>query len=494
MSLSVAFNTARSSLMNSTGQIAVSSKNLAGASDPSYSRKSALTTTTMDGSARLLSVTRATDAAVYFRMLGATSAAAHHDALLSGIERIQAQTVGDAEDGWSPAALIGELDSALEQYANAPDSEAFAQNLVTKGNALVRGLNTATAAVQEVRKQADADMAASVAEINDLLAKFETLNTAVVRGSAIGGDVTDEMDARDSIAAQLSEELGIDIVMRENNDMALFTDSGVTLFDKTARSVTFTPTLAYAASTTGNAVFIDGVRVTGTGATQALEGGRLVGLAELRDEFSVTYQSQLDEVARGLIATFSEVDQVGTDADRLGLFSYQNTLAPPADTEVPGATVGLAGLITVNAAVDPEQGGNLDLIRDGGINGADYEYNTGTPKPASFSDRLLGISTILHTPRTDFDPATDVSTTQTLAGFAASSIGWLEGKRGMVTTEVEYQSTMLATASAALSNATGVNLDDEYARQLQLEQAYQASAKLIGIVDELFKTLFAAVG
>ena len=96
--------------------------------------------------------------------------------------------------------------------------------------------------------------------------------------------------------------------------------------------------------------------------------------------------------------------------------------------------------------------------------------------------------------RTDFSSATELSSTQSLAGFAAASIGWLEGRRSLVSAEADYQSTLLATASTALSNATGVNVDDEYARQLQLEQAYQASAKLLGIVDELFDTLFAAVG
>ena len=45
----------------------------------------------------------------------------------------------------------------------------------------------------------------------------------------------------------------------------------------------------------------------------------------------------------------------------------------------------------------------------------------------------------------------------------------------------------------ALSNAVGVNLDDEYAQQLQLEQSYQASSKLITVVNSMFQTLLDAV-
>jgi flagellar hook-associated protein 1 FlgK len=46
----------------------------------------------------------------------------------------------------------------------------------------------------------------------------------------------------------------------------------------------------------------------------------------------------------------------------------------------------------------------------------------------------------------------------------------------------------------ALSNAVGVNLDNEYAQQLQLEQSYQASSKLLNVVNTLYKTLFDAIG
>ena len=49
--------------------------------------------------------------------------------------------------------------------------------------------------------------------------------------------------------------------------------------------------------------------VTGASAVMPLHGGKLAGLAALRDDVTVTYQSQLDEVARGLIETFAESDQ-----------------------------------------------------------------------------------------------------------------------------------------------------------------------------------------
>lgn len=487
MSLTVAMNTARSSLLATSSQIAVSGKNVAGASDPTYSRKIAVTTTMADGSARVLSITRATDVAVFFRMLGATSAASSQDALLTGLDRLQG-TIGDTEDGNSPAALIGELDSALQQYANSPDDAALAQAVVTAADDLADALNGATATVQQVRADADEEIATSVGRVNDLLSRFESLNKQIVAGTAMGADVTSLLDSRDAILAGLSEEMGIEVQVRDNNDMAIYTDGGVTLFDKSARSVTFAPTAAYAAGTVGKAVFVDGVPVTSPSATtMPLQSGKLAGLATLRDDVAVTYQTQLDEIARGLITAFAEVDGTGVDVDRTGLFSWNAT-----DTTIPaGATTGLAGMISVNAAVDPERGGTLTRIRDGGINGADYSYNASGS--ASFADRLQGLVTAMGTAQT-FDGSTGLSTSLSLMGLATASAGWVEGKRAGVTSELDYQQTVLDRTSEVLSNATGVNTDDEYALQLQLERTYQASAKLIGIVDDLYQTLFAAVG
>ena len=81
--------------------------------------------------------------------------------------------------------------------------------------------------------------------------------------------------------------------------------------------------MLYTAGTTGNAVYIDGVPVTGANSVMPLKSGKLAGLAQLRDQDTVTYQSQLDEIARGLINTFREIDQTAAALpDVPGLFTY----------------------------------------------------------------------------------------------------------------------------------------------------------------------------
>jgi len=488
MSLSVAYNTARSSLQASQSQMAVVARNTSGATDPSYSRKIGVLTTT--GGAARVTVLRASDQALLTKMLETTSASATQKALLEGLTKLS-ETIGDTELDQSAAARVGALHSALQQYANAPDNATLARAFVKAASDLADTLNRATAAIQSVRLEADKGMAGSVDRINDLLVKFEKANQQVMSGSALGADVSDAMDTRDSLIAQLSEEIGITIVPRADNDIALYTDSGVPLFERTARPVTFSPTTAFGPATTGGDVFIDGIRVTGPGALMPLSSGNLVGLAQVRDGVAVTYQKQLDELARGLIQAFAESDQIGVPkgGDMPGVFTFAGATGIPT---MP-ASAGLAGLIRVNDAIDPTKGGAYEKIRDGGINGGNYSYNPAGNANAAFSGRLYALTDGMVAER-PFDTAFGFGPTASLQGFASLTGSWLEATRQSASQSVDYQTTLLTHASEALSNATDVNTDDETALMLQLEKSYAASAKLLSVIDQLLKTLLSVLG
>ncbi len=483
MSLSVAFNAARSSLSSTSSQIETTARNISGAGQAGTSRKIAITTTSGDGGATVIKVTRASDNALFMRMLSATSSTADRQAVLDGLERLQA-TVGDPESDASPAARLGALTDYLEQYANTPDDPAIAAEVVVRAQDLATSLNAATATVHKVRTDTDAAMERSVGRVNDLLKQFEVENTTVVRGTVRGADVTDALDRRDSILAALSEEMGVTAVTRGNNDMLIYTDSGATLFETSPREVSFTRTAVLTAGMNGQSVMVDGVAVTGPDAPMPLRSGRLAGLAELRDSTAVVFESQLDQMAQGLMQAFAEIDHSGGGGPDLpGLFT-------DGTATLPASATGAASRIAVNPALDPAQGGTPALLRDGGVNGADYEANT--TDAASFADEIRRLQASVSALRS-FDPAAEIGSSGSLAEFGTASVGWLEGTRKAMSGKAEGEKALLAHASAALSDVTGINMDDEYARQLELERSFQASSKLIAIINELYDSLLQAV-
>jgi len=486
MSLSVAYNTARSSLQASQSQMAIVSRNTAGASDPGYSRKIGALITT-DGVARV-TVLRASDRALLNKMLETTSDVAMQQSLLEGLQSLS-RTIGDPELDESPAARIGALRSALQQYANAPEDTVLARGFVKAANDLATSLNQATSTINAIRQETQVKINESVARINDILTKFKSANDEVMSGSALGRDVSDALDTRDQLIAQLSEEIGVTVVPRADNDIALYTDSGVPLFDRLPRSVKYDAGVALATGKPGGAILIDNVPVTGDSSPMPLSSGSLVGLVKVRDDIAIGFQRQLDDLARGLISAFAETDKTDEGKEDLaGVFTYPGGPAIPDP-----APIGLAGSIRVNDAIDPSKGtgGKYDRIRDGGINeDEDYTYSEGV---ASFSGRLYQLIDKLQTDR-DFDSGLGLGDRMTLQDFASSSAGWLEAKRQDASQQVSYQQTLLAQASEALSNATDVNMDDETALMLQLEKSYSASAKLIAVINQMLQTLLNSVG
>jgi flagellar hook-associated protein 1 len=490
MSLSVGLNAALSGLSVSAEQTSVVSRNIARAGDPHATRKTANVVTAPGGGVRIVSTTRAADQALFDKMLSTTTDASAQKAILDALNALN-DTVGDTQDDASPAAQISKFTSALQQSAQAPQDDLLARSAISAANDLAGSLNSATTAVQQVRTQADADIASSVANLNDLLSQFETVNNKIKLASP-STDVTDELDQRDQILAGISEEIGIHTVTRANGDMAIYTDNGLTLFDNHARSVTFNPTGFFTASTTGSSVMVDGVPVTGNTGLTGPSSGRIAALAQVRDTVAVTYQSQLDEIARGLIRATAESDQSATPTlpDAPGLFTWTGAPAMPGG----GVQTGLAGMIKVNASVDPAQGGNPALLRDGGIsNPGNPAYTYNASGASGFSDRLNQLIDALDAQQT-FDPAAGAGAKASVSDYASSSVAWLQAERKSASDASDYKSTLLSRSTDALSSATGVNLDEEMTTLLDLERSYQASSKLITTIDNMYGALLAAAG
>jgi flagellar hook-associated protein 1 FlgK len=482
MNLTTATNIAQQALSTVSAESAAVSRNINGVNIPGFSQKIANVISTYDGGSEVVSVTNAQNQALFSNVLGATSASATQAALSSGITSLL-NTVGEPGSDTSPAEKLNDLIDAVQQYENSPSTPSLATAAVTAAQNLASTLNSATTTVQQVREQADQQMASSVSTINSLLSQFQTVNQQIVTGTASGADVTDLDDSRNEILTQLSQQVGVTTSTASNGEMSVYTDSGVALVQGgTVSSVTFQPTQTYTAGTTGNAVYIDGIPVTGSSSTMPIQSGTLAGLATLRDDVTVTYQAQLDQTASGLISAFAETNPANSSDTEAGLFTNGGSTTLPTAAQV----TGLAGTITVNAAVDASQGGNPESLG----NGINFSFNP--TDQGSFSTQIAQYLTNLSTNQS-FSGAGQIGTSNTLAGYTAASVSWLDGEQQQVTSESAFQSTLLSTSTTALSNSTGVNLDDEMSQMLDLENSYSASAKLLTTINDMFTDLATAV-
>ncbi len=68
------------------------------------------------------------------------------------------------------------------------------------------------------------------------------------------------------------------------------------------------------------------------------EPGSLTALLQLRDEVAPTFQSQLDEIAKGLVSIFSETNTAGTST-LPGLFTWTQPDGTAGGTPTTGAII-----------------------------------------------------------------------------------------------------------------------------------------------------------
>ena len=176
MSLTVALNSARSSLMATGTQASVISRNIAGVGQDGYSRKNTGARRDPAGKWRLCrrypasrqrgTVLQCPEGLLDHRKAGCN--------LQRASEKIAATTIDDPQLDHSPAAQLAKLKSALQQNLHAaPDNTTFAQAAVNAAKGVAASLNDATKTVQSVRADADTEMATSVTTINQLLTQFQ---------------------------------------------------------------------------------------------------------------------------------------------------------------------------------------------------------------------------------------------------------------------------------------------------------------------------------
>jgi len=423
-------------------------------------------------------------------VIRATSEGARLDAIVDALYRLDLSN-GGAANLATPSSALMDLRSSLQAYSANTADQNGASSVLNSARSLAHTVQTWARNTHEIRLQTNSEIVTDVGDLNEWLQRLDVLDEQIVNGTVARSDITDQLDARDALIERIATLVGVNVVERGNNSIALYTDTCITLFDGHARAVTLLD-VPLTDGVPGGALSIDGTIAFGPNSVMSVQSGRLAALYEVRDRLTLSYGAQLDDFAGTLIRLFSESDQSPnpTLPDIMGLFTSSSVgSVPPAGTVVNG----LARAITVNANVDPSRGGNLLLLRDGGIGNpaiAAYRYNANDV--SGYNDRVQELIAGFnlgepHGAQTLLPDAASVM------NFAAQSSGWLQGQRQSIGDAAEFATALLQTSKGALQKIAGISIDDEMATLLSLERTYQASAKLISAADAMFAALLQAV-
>ena len=387
--------------------------------------------------------------------------------------------LGEPDDPYSLFGQYQNLESSLRSLALTPESIPVQTQVLDAAKSLATRFNQLAAQTQTIRGEADGKIARNVDVLNANLAQIEKLNNQISRGSATGRDITGLQDQRKILIDEVSSSIPIREIARGTGKIDLMTKEGVFLLAGKARQVEFTHanTVTAASSLAGgqlSGLSVEGIDITpGTSASFSVAQGGIAGLFQVRDQVAPDFQDKMDALASDVIQRFENADPTLV-AGAPGLFTDNGAAFDPT------AQAGLAGRITINASVDPGQGGDLWRLRDGV--GAATEGATGN---ADLIFMLLDGLATLQPP-----PAGSGLSSQ---GTAIDAIANITSIIGSARVSSESRLASSSASSQALrdveTQTTAVDTDFELQQLLIVEQAFAANARVIQAAGQMIDRL-----
>ena len=328
--LTQALRTARSGLLVNQQTLDVVANNIANVNSEGYSRKIVNTETrVLNGVAsgvQISEITRRVDEGL-LKNIRIELAELNKFTVQDDFFARTQDLFGKPGENSSLSHLFENFTSALELLAVSPNRSLEQAEVVRRAQDVTFALQNMSETIQELRQQADVDIADTVTEMNKIVASIDQLNEDIITNGSVGRDVTDLKDQRDQRIDRLSELVDIRFFFRSDDDVVVFTSGGRTLVDTIPPKITHSAASSVSASTTKNegdftGIFV-GTIVARNDITSELRGGQLKGLVDLRDDILANMQSQLDEFAAEMRDVFNQIHNRGVSFP--GAQSYAGT-------------------------------------------------------------------------------------------------------------------------------------------------------------------------
>src|SRR5262249_51581261 len=197
----------------------------------------------------------------------------------------------------------------------SPDSAAARGQVLNAAQALTQQLQSSSAAIQGLRSDAEQGITDAVSRANQAIQRIAQINRQV--GVSNDAGTAGLLDERDRNIDELAQLMDITVVPGQNNQVTVYTGSGIQLAGVTASTLSFdgrssldamshwdpdptkrsVGTLTLTGST-GNSVDLI--------ADHSIRSGQIKAYLEMRDQTLVQAQSQLDQIAAGLARSLSD--------------------------------------------------------------------------------------------------------------------------------------------------------------------------------------------
>lgn len=344
----------------------------------------------------------------------------------------------------------------FRKLGNEPESEALRATVKEQAEQLVGDFNRIARSISDIQKNIDFRLDATVREANELVERIAKLNDEIKVAEIKGGKAADLNDARDLAVKKLSTILDVSISTNEKNELSIaLQEGGPLITGNQFIKLSVGPRIADPESGTPEGSL--DVRLEGAAqpvVTHKIRSGRMGGLIDARDRILGEAKKRIDELAYMFTSSVNEIHRVGyglKNATGMNFFKPLGRVNNAAESMAVSDEV-KADAGNIATALAPDSPGDNRLVQ------------------------LIGSlqhQKIMGNGRSTFDDFYNAT---------VSTIATESQKNKHV---LEHQTHILGQLEKIRESISGVSLDEETTNLIQYQHAFDASARVIKVADEI---------
>ena len=469
MSLLSALSTSLAGLQTASAQMQMVSDNLANAGVTGYTEKTAVlkSVTFGNGSSSVIvsGYTRATDDVTLRSLMSANSESGSlgaSDDYLQQVENILGSI--SSSSSTSLADYMTSFSTAWSSLEAEPESATTQTAVVSAGKNLANAVQTIATSVQTLSTSVKSDINTTLSTLNSDLAQVAQLNKQIASANSTGQPTGDLEDSRDQLVLDISKIAKVTVMKRGDGSISIYTTGGYQLLDSQAQQFSYDG---------ANVVNANSPTVS---ANSALVGGSLEAELNFIDPSLASSSDAGSGVVTKITNMLNSVVSAFTSwsAGPPETFSHAYNSATPHDSSLDFFT----GTNSTNFAV------NANLL-----SGTSPLLTTTATTCASVTDALSASDRSFPTPTTLGMSASSYSYKDLISNI----LSYYQQSASSVSSQASAASSQTTYLTTELSNNTGVSSDKELVKLTSLENSYNASAKVVSVVNSMLQTLMGVI-
>ncbi len=376
----------------------------------------------------------------------------------------QIETIMNEPSETGLRSLMSEFFDNFFELSNDPENMPIRFNLRAQADVMVSAFHRMDEQLRILSQDIDFEIQRTVERLNVLTKELSDLNTQIISYESVSeGTANDLRDQRDRSLDEMTELMEIYPFEKPNGSMnvasqsrTIVTSNYPTQFELDTRNVD------------GN--LITDILVIEDQAVFEPTNGKLGGLLEARNEIVPHYREQMNSLANELISTVNNIHKTG-----VGLQGTNPEI--PKDINFFSGT----GAVNIDLSFDIKS----DLKNIATARRVDVENAAGIIETSgSPGDNYVALQIAELKQKLILNNGTE-----SLVDYYNSIISEVGNLASAAEDSVNNENLMIEQFQNLRDSVSGVSLDEEFVNLIKYQRGFEASAKVITTVDEMFQSL-----